>query len=325
MAGIRPRPISELRLVIEYQSRTGSMRELTLDIVDYPGEWLLDLPLLGMSYEDWSAETIRLSQQPDRAKLAEAWHRDLASLDPAAPESEPAAQKAAQIFTEYLRACRDERFALSLLPPGRFLMPGELADSPALTFAPLDRLEGEAARGSQQAMMRRRYESYKDLVVRPFYRDHIARLDRQIVLVDVLTALNAGPDAVRDLERAMTAILDSFNVGRNSILSALFAPRIDRILFAATKADLLHHTSHDRLERILDRLVKGAAERAEHYRRPHRRGRARFRARDPRSQCRRRARIALRDRWHAARWRACRRSRFRRYIRNRDLSRRPAR
>ena len=61
-----------------------------------------------------------------------------------------------------------------------------------------------------------------------------------------------------------TAILDSFNVGRNSILSALFAPRINRILFAATKADLLHHTSHDRLERILDRLVKGAAERAEH-------------------------------------------------------------
>lgn len=111
--------------------------------------------------------------------------------------------------------------------------------------------------------MRRRYEFYKDLVVRPFYRDHIARLDRQIVLVDVLTALNAGPAAVRDLERAMTAILDSFNVGRNSILSALFAPRINRILFAATKADLLHHTSHDRLERILDRLVKGAAERAE--------------------------------------------------------------
>ena len=96
----------------------------------------------------------------------------------------------------------------------------------------------------------------RTLVVRPFYRDHIARLDRQIVLVDVLTALNAGPDAVRDLERALAAILDSFNVGRNSILSALFAPRIDRILFAATKADLLHHTSHDRLERILDRLVE---------------------------------------------------------------------
>jgi predicted YcjX-like family ATPase len=43
------------------------------------------------------------------------------------------------MFTDYLRDCRDERFAMSLLPPGRFLMPGNLADSPALTFAPLDR------------------------------------------------------------------------------------------------------------------------------------------------------------------------------------------
>jgi predicted YcjX-like family ATPase len=256
--------ISELRLVIEYQSKSGSMRELTLDIVDYPGEWLLDLPLLRTSYEEWSAETIRLSRLPDRVKLAQAWHADLAALDPTAPENELAAQQAAQLFTQYLRACRDERFALSLLPPGRFLMPGELADSPALTFAPLDRLTGEAASGSLHAMMRRRYESYKDLVVRPFYREHIARLDRQIVLVDVLTALNAGPDAVRDLERALASILDSFNVGKNSFLSSLFAPRIGHIVFAATKADLLHHTSHDRLERILDRLVHGAIDRAQY-------------------------------------------------------------
>ena len=256
--------ISELRLVIEYQSRNGAMRELTLDIVDYPGEWLLDLPLLRTSYEHWSAETIRLSRLPDRASLAQVWHTALAKLDPNAPENELAAQNAAQLFTQYLRACRDERFALSLLPPGRFLMPGELADSPALTFAPLDNLGADAPPGTMHSMMRRRYESYKDLVVRPFYREHIARLDRQIVLVDVLTALNAGPDAVRDLERALAAILDSFNVGRNSILSALFAPRIGHILFAATKADLLHHSSHDRLERILDRLVKGAVDRAQY-------------------------------------------------------------
>ncbi len=52
------RQISELRLVIDYQSQNGSMREPTLDIVDYPGEWLLDLPLLKLSYEDWSRQTI---------------------------------------------------------------------------------------------------------------------------------------------------------------------------------------------------------------------------------------------------------------------------
>ena len=79
-------------------------------------------------------------------------------------------------------------------------MPGDLAGSPALTFAPLALpADGEPPSGSAWAMMRRRYNAYRDAVVRPFFRDHFARLDRQIVLVDVLAALDAGPEAMRDL------------------------------------------------------------------------------------------------------------------------------
>ncbi|MBY0381641.1 MAG: YcjX family protein [Xanthobacteraceae bacterium] len=256
--------ISELRLAIDYQRQNGAMRTLTLDIVDYPGEWLLDLPLLNKTYEQWSAESLALSRSGPRAMLAADWHAHLATLNPTGPENEQATLKAAQLFTEYLRACRQEQFAMSLLPPGRFLMPGALAGSPALTFAPLDvPLEGDAPGGSLWAMMRRRYESYKDVVVRPFFRDHFARLDRQIVLIDALSAFNAGPDALRDLEGALSGILDCFNAGRRTLLSMLLRPRIDRILFAATKADHLHRTSHDRLEAILRRMVDHAATRAE--------------------------------------------------------------
>ena len=86
-------------------------------------------------------------------------------------------------------------------------------------------------------MMRRRYDAYRDVVVRPFFRDHFARLDRQIVLVDALAALDGGPEAVRDLQDALTAVLECFRVGRGGWLDALFRPSVDRILFAATKAD----------------------------------------------------------------------------------------
>jgi predicted YcjX-like family ATPase len=256
--------ISELRLVIDYQRHNGADRTLTLDIVDYPGEWLLDLPLLNKSYAQWAAESLALSRQAPRAHLATAWHAHLATLDATAREDEQATLAAAKLFTDYLRACRDERFAMSLLPPGRFLMPGNLAGSPALTFAPLDvAADGVPPDGSLWAMMARRYEAYKDVVVRPFFRDHFARLDRQIVLVDALAAFNAGPEALRDLEAALAGILDCFRVGRGTILSSLFRPRIDRILFAATKADHLHHSSHDRLEAVLRRAVAGAVARAE--------------------------------------------------------------
>lgn len=256
--------ISELRLVIEYQSENTSARTLTLDLVDYPGEWLLDLPLLNKSYEQWSAESLALSRHGPRLKLAAEWHAQLATLDPNAREDEQATLTAARLFTDYLRACRDERFAMSLLPPGRFLMPGNLAGSPALTFAPLDvPSDAFAPEGSLWAMMKRRYDAYKDIVVRPFFRDHFSRLDRQIVLVDALSAFNAGPEALKDLEGALSGILDCFNIGRSTFLTSLFRPRIDRILFAATKADHLHRTSHDRLEAILRRMVDRAVTRAE--------------------------------------------------------------
>ena len=256
--------ISELRLVIDYQRQNGADRTLTLDIVDYPGEWLLDLPLLAKSYEQWSSESLMLSRDKPRADLAGDWHAHLETLRADAHEDEQATLKAAKLFTDYLRACRDERFAMSLLPPGRFLMPGNLAGSPALTFAPLDvPLDREPPEGSLWAMMARRYEAYKNIVVRPFFRDHFARLDRQIVLVDALAAFNSGPEALHDLEAALQGILDCFRVGRSTILSTLFRPRIDRILFAATKADHLHHQSHDRLEAVLRHAVSAAAEKAE--------------------------------------------------------------
>jgi uncharacterized protein len=256
--------ISELRLVIDYQRQNGADRTLTLDIVDYPGEWLLDLPLLHKSYEQWSSESLALSRERPRARLAEQWHAYLATLSAIAQEDEQAALTAARLFTDYLRACRDERFAMSLLPPGRFLMPGNLAHSPALTFAPLDLPDdGAAPEGSLWAMMARRYEAYKNVVVRPFFRDHFARLDRQVVLVDALSAFNSGPEALHDLEAALAGILDCFRIGRSTFISSLFRPRIDRILFAATKADHLHHSSHDRLEAVLRRTVANAVARAE--------------------------------------------------------------
>jgi predicted YcjX-like family ATPase len=258
------RAISEIRIEIEYQTKRGSEKTLTLDIVDYPGEWLLDLLLLDKTYEEWSAETIALSRTGPRAVLANQWHIHLKSLGPTLAADEQHAINAAKLFTEYLIACRDERFAMNLLPPGRFLMPGDLAGSPAVTFAPLDTPRGESApSGSLWAMMAERYEAYRARVVRPFFREHFARLDRQIVLADVLSAINSGPEALSDLEQTLAAITACFNTGRRTILSSIFKPRADKILFAATKADHLHHLQHDRLENILARMVKRASERSE--------------------------------------------------------------
>src|ERR1700737_1056498 len=96
----------ELRVGIDYQRQNGADRTLTLDIVDYPGEWLLDLPLLNTSYEQWSRETLGLSRERPRARLAAQWHAHLATLSAEGREDEQAALAAARLFTCYLRGRR---------------------------------------------------------------------------------------------------------------------------------------------------------------------------------------------------------------------------
>ena len=100
------------------------------------------------------------------------------------------------------------------------------------------------------------------MVVEPFFRNHFARLDRQVVLVDALGAIADGPPAVEDLRSAMAEILACFRPGRNSWLAPILGRRIDRILFAATKADHLHHRQHARLIAITEALLADARARA---------------------------------------------------------------
>jgi len=57
-------------------------------------------------------------------------------------------------------------------------------------------------------------------------------------------------------------VLGAFRPGRASWLRSVLTRRIDRILFAATKADHVHYSDHERLARLLGSLVRRATERA---------------------------------------------------------------
>ena len=257
------RAISELRL--SFRTRAGGFfggfrgpQTLHLDIVDYPGEWLLDLALLGKTYADWSEATLA---RIDKRREARDFMAVARAEDGALRLEEPKALHLAAVFTAYLIAARAAGW--SDCSPGRFLLPGDLAGSPVLTFAPLPK-PAHTPRGSLWREMERRYEAYKSKVVKPFFRDHFARVDRQIVLVDVLGAIHSGPRAVEDLRRTMAEVLGAFRPGRNGWLTGLLGgKRVERILFAATKADHLHHSQHAALTAIMAAMVDEARHRAD--------------------------------------------------------------
>lgn len=256
------RAISELRLSLRvrpagFLSSLQGPHTLHLDIVDYPGEWLLDLALLDKSFTQWSSEV--LQRIADRTEAAP-YLATLNQTDADARHDEHIAQSLFSSFSSYLHAARAAGY--SDCTPGRFLLPGDLEGAPALTFAPLQPVSG--SRGSLAAEFARRYEAYKSKVVKPFFRDHFARIDRQVVLVDALSAIHAGPRAMEDMRQGLTDILAAFRLGRNDFLSKLLrGKRVEKILFAATKADHLHHLQHPQLTAIIDALTREARDRAQ--------------------------------------------------------------
>ena len=256
------RGISELRLSLRVRpsgllSGLQGPRTVHLDIVDYPGEWLLDLGLLDRDFASWSRDVLdRIADRPQ----AQGFLAALADTDPDAALEEPVAKRLAGEFAKYLQDAREAGY--SDCAPGRFLLPGDLDGSPVLTFAPLP--ASNAPHGSLARECARRFDAYKARVVKPFFRDHFARIDRQVVLVDALGAIHKGPVAVEDMRQAMAAILSAFRPGRNDFLSRLLrGKRVERILFAATKADHIHHEQHARLTAIMAALTREARDRAQ--------------------------------------------------------------
>jgi predicted YcjX-like family ATPase len=79
--------VSEIRLALRFRSNESLMRHfkdtstLYLEIVDYPGEWLLDLPMLAQDYLSWSRQMTGCCRgnapggRPNGDSCAKAWIR----------------------------------------------------------------------------------------------------------------------------------------------------------------------------------------------------------------------------------------------------------
>ncbi|NHW59792.1 YcjX family protein, partial [Escherichia coli] len=79
---------------------------LYLEIVDYPGEWLLDLPMLEQDYFEWSEQINKVNSQ--RTSPEQNWQLLLKKCDPFAPADETLLADIASAYTDYLLACKKE-------------------------------------------------------------------------------------------------------------------------------------------------------------------------------------------------------------------------
>ncbi len=250
---------SQLNLTLRYKSQRGlrsklqQHSELQLELVDYPGEWLLDLPMLQQDYQAWSTFCWDLFNKPHRRAFSEPFAALLRQID-LHDISELQLQRLTDSYCDLLETFRADAPTF-LHQPGRLLVPGELAGAPMLKLFPL-LPEQLSAPSPLQQQLAEHYQSYCDYVIKPFYRQHFSRLDRQVVLVDCLSALNAGFAAMQELQQALGLIMQSFRYGPSSLLGRLFKPQINKVLFAASKADHVTPEQHKALTLLLQQLLQ---------------------------------------------------------------------
>lgn len=261
-----------LRLLLKPQSYLGQAkswllgpRVLRLELLDYPGEWLVDLPLLEQSHAEWSRETLASLRRAPRDALSAEFLAFLATLRPNAPADEALAAHGFRLYRDALRRARDEA-GLRWLQPGRFLMPGPWGEAPFLHFFPCD--TGAPPPGSLGALLRERFEAYKREIRAGFFESHFNSFHRQVVLVDVLGALFAGRTAFEDVAGSLGRIGAAY--GRlldggwlpAPLAGPLGGATISRVAFAATKADHVPGMLRDNLRLTLEHMVGGARPRA---------------------------------------------------------------
>lgn len=247
--------LSQLTLELRYhsrqllRSRLGHYQSIWLEITDYPGEWLLDLPMLSMDFAHWTAQAyagLAANQQlPAVAAYLIALHRDQQTNDALRR------RELTDLYQQALLAMKQQ--GLLALQPGRLLRPAELAGSPLLELFPL---QPTVSDGPLYGYLHQQFKAYCQQVITPFYQRYFAGLDRQIILVDCLGALNSGFAALQQLQQALLRLSEQFRYGPDSWFGRLFKPRISKVLFAASKADLLTPDQHRNLLLLLQQMLR---------------------------------------------------------------------
>ncbi len=228
-------------------------KRLRIEFLDYPGEWLLDLPLLTQSFAQWSATTLdRLrATGPQTAEF-------LAFVDgiPAkGAANEALAEAGTRLYRTMLNTLRQS--GLAFLQPGRMLMPAPGLQPPWMAFFPC------VATGPFNDLLASRYNAYNDAVRRDLASPLFANVDRLVVLADLLSALHDGQAAFTDMRQALGAAaaalrwefswLEAFS----ALAQLRLPPRIiDRVAFVATKSDHVAERQRGNLAALMRNLTE---------------------------------------------------------------------
>jgi predicted YcjX-like family ATPase len=243
--------------------RSGVIR---LHLHDYPGEYLLDVEMARLNYRQWcQTALIRMSKQS--AKAAESYFKEVATIVGIGGNGTATEQRLDALRKAYGRFLIEaKRLGMEMLQPGMTFVARD-SDDPstwgarALPFVPLP--PGVLSTDTVITELARAYDEYRRLKVKPFVA-RLAKIDRQLVLVDILRVLRQGVDCFNDTQDCLAAVIGAYRyTSRTYQMATAFFPKplrrwggVQRVVFAATKADHALMSHRRNMEALLEDLVR---------------------------------------------------------------------
>ncbi len=250
--------ISKITLQLEVKSDSLFLpnKIIELEITDYPGEWLFDIEMANLTFDEWSEKVALQFRNPLKRELAKEWQDELHNLDIYGFSDGSEDEKIIELYKDYLKTL--DTIGLSIIQLGRFIN-NQHSEKHPLLFTPLPTPKFITPHeNSVYTRFKKQYELYVERVVKPLAIDYFSNFDRQIILVDVLKSLQKGYNSFVDMADAIRELISIYQYGHRSFLKPILERKIDKVLFGATKADYIPFNQHNKYKKLLDMVVEEA-------------------------------------------------------------------
>lgn len=252
------------KLIVRLTQTTSIKRHLlphtdvVFEFIDYPGEWITDIPMIGKSYVQWSDSAwAQLSSGPQQF-FAEQWVQMVNKFDFEQPPTQQSIFKLVSAYRRYLLLAKSN--GISLLQPGSFLLESSDFDWRENGFTPLPSSITSDVSHPWFKVFNRHFCLFQQDWLTPLKRSVFRETDKQIILVDLFEGLNHSRQHLYQLKETLSHLADTFVYGQTGWFSRtiLRKQQIGKVAFVATKADLVPVSQRDNLLSLLQQITEGA-------------------------------------------------------------------
>ena len=250
--------IIRLKQVSTFKRHLFPHTNIVFEFIDYPGEWITDIPMLNKTYAQWSDSAwAQLSSGPQQY-YAQQWKAFVNDFDFEQAPSNDAMLALVSAYRQYLFTAKAN--GISLLQPGSFLLEASHFDWHQYGFTPLPSSITSDVSHPWFIAFNEHFQRFQKAWLTSLKQSVFRETDKQIILVDLFEGLNHSRQHLYQLKETLSHLADTFVYGQTNWFSrtVLRKQQIGKVAFVATKADLVPVSQRDNLLSLLKQVTEGA-------------------------------------------------------------------